>query len=167
MRRPRQEYSPPWLLGRDHTLKRYDPLFQTRLSIDSKISEVLPRYTVYRREDPAPKTDARLAIAQLLEPAKAVPFPSSVPKGCCQNPAFMTPFPSPNTFTDLHIDTADGVISPLRECKKLWCVFPPTAKIPGLSKEAESGKAKLQRIGKGISKEGPSSAPILRERSTS
>ena len=121
-------------------------------------------YDIYRRSEQAPKVDARLAIAQLVEPSEASPVTiiglDILPEGSFHVPVYLSEFVegvdeanqqlilTPKfAFTDLHLDTSDGISSPLGNCRKMWLVFPPTAKDLQLMKKADGQRAKLDRIG--------------------
>ncbi|PVH83851.1 hypothetical protein DL98DRAFT_615218, partial [Cadophora sp. DSE1049] len=133
--------------------------------IDSTKNNECRPYDVYRRSEHAPKVDPRLAIAQLIEPTEASPVTviglNFLPQGIFHVPVSLSEFVegveeanqqlilTPKfAFTDLHLDTSDGISSPLGQCRKLWLIFPPTASNLGLMKKADGQRAKLDRIGK-------------------
>ncbi|KAK0117247.1 hypothetical protein ONS96_013080 [Cadophora gregata f. sp. sojae] len=122
-------------------------------------------YEVYRRSEQSPNVDPRLAIAQLIEPSEASPVTviglDFLPQGSFHVPIslseFVEGFDEANqqliltpkfAITDLHLDTSDGISASLGNCRKLWIVFPPTARNLGLMKQADGQRAKLDRIGK-------------------
>ncbi|CZT10695.1 uncharacterized protein RAG0_15104 [Rhynchosporium agropyri] len=124
-------------------------------------------YYVYRRSEQAPTVDPRLAIAQLVQPAESGPVVliglDIIPKGVFHIPVSLAEFIegteeadqqlllTPNfSFTDLHVDTSNGISSPIGKCKKLWMVFPPTVKNIGLMKRVDGQRAKLTRIGRSL-----------------
>lgn len=139
---------------------------QLILSTLDEIDSTKFSYTIYRRGEGVTNADARLAIVQLSEPNEANPMivigltPPELPETAFHPPISLSQYVEPHdernqqllltprfTITDLHIDSGDGISSPLGRCKKLWLVFPPTAKNLTLLKCAEGQKAKLQRIG--------------------
>ncbi|KAL2073111.1 hypothetical protein VTL71DRAFT_10435 [Oculimacula yallundae] len=124
-------------------------------------------FYVYRRSEPCPTVNPRLAIAQLVQPTESSPVVliglDVLPKGVFHMPVSLAEFVegaeeanqqlllTPKyAFTDLHVDTSDGVSSPIGQCRKLWMVFPPTEKNIGLMKKADGQRAKLVRIGKNL-----------------
>ncbi|CZT44029.1 uncharacterized protein RSE6_04150 [Rhynchosporium secalis] len=124
-------------------------------------------YYVYRQSEQAPTVDPRLAIAQLVQPAESGPVVlidlDIIPKGVFHIPVSLAEFIegteeanqqlllTPNfSFTDLHVDTSNGISSPIGKCKKLWMVFPPTVKNIGLMKRVDGQRAKLTRIGRSL-----------------
>ncbi|KAH7407296.1 hypothetical protein BKA64DRAFT_775092 [Cadophora sp. MPI-SDFR-AT-0126] len=133
--------------------------------IDSTKKSKCRPYEVYRRSEQCPEVDPRLAIAQLIEPTEASPVIiiglDILPQGIFHVPVSLSEFVegveeasqqlilTPKfAFTDLHLDTSDGISSPLGQCSKLWLVFPPTIKNLGLMKKADGQRAKIDRIGK-------------------
>jgi hypothetical protein len=123
--------------------------------------------TAFRRGEADTKVDPRVAIAQLHDPKELHPIsligfnlPSVPDTSFSATPAlseFVEPHDERNLqllltpkygFTDLHIDSADGISSPMGLCVKLWLVFPPTVQNLKLMASAEGQKAKLVRIGR-------------------
>jgi hypothetical protein len=101
--------------------------------------------TAFRRGEADTKVDPRMAIAQLHDPrdcnhVSLIGFSlASVPDTSFSAPLALSEFVEPcdesnlqliftpkYCFTDLHIDSAEGLSSPMGPCVKLWLVFPPT-----------------------------------------
>ncbi|KAH7357093.1 hypothetical protein BKA65DRAFT_580384 [Rhexocercosporidium sp. MPI-PUGE-AT-0058] len=140
-------------------------LLSTIHHIESSMGKADRGYDVYRRSEQSTTVDPRLAIAQLVEPSEAGPVVliglNILPQGIFHVLVSLSEFVegveednqqlllTPKyAFTDLHMDTSDGVSSPIGQCRKLWMVFPPTTKNLVLMKQAEGQRAKLDRIGK-------------------
>jgi hypothetical protein len=123
--------------------------------------------TAFRRGEAGAKVDPRMAIAQLHHPKECNPISiiglnlPSAPDTSFSAPLalseFVEPFDESNLqlvlapkycFTDVHIDSAEGLSSPIGPCVKLRLVFPPTPHNLKLMSSAEGQKAKLMRIGR-------------------
>ncbi len=163
---------PRILLARDCWDEEHLPtstklILSTFDNIDAARATGTCSYTVYRRGESSATTDPRLAIAQLSNPTNACPVVliglDIVPESVFHVPISLSEFVEGHdesnqqmlltpkfSLTDLHIDSADGISSPIGQCKKLWLLFPPTTLNLTLMKEAEGQRAKLQRIGKSL-----------------
>jgi hypothetical protein len=123
--------------------------------------------TAFRRGEADPKVDPRISIAQLHDPKELHPISliglnlPSVPDTSFSAPLALSEFVEPHDernlqllltpkygFTDLHIDSTDGISSPMGPCVNLWLVFPPTLHNLKLMASTEGQKAKLVRIGR-------------------
>jgi hypothetical protein len=145
------------------------PLESTKLILETLDAIADPNTTIaaFRRGEVDTKVDPRISIAQLHDPKELHPISliglnlPSIPETSFSAPLALSEFVEPRDesnlqllltpkycFTDLHIDSADGISSPMGPCIKLWLVFPPTAHNLGLMASAEGQKAKLVRIGR-------------------